>query len=67
MTTAFIITLDLDVADAGALQETAQEIAGLVDGMYDVVEVKPWARPITAPTLPTLPAAGGTIPPFPAP
>lgn len=64
MTTAFIITLDLDATDAGSLQEVAQEIADLVDGMFNVESVKPWARPVTAPAAPVL---GGPIPPFPTP
>ena len=52
MTAAFIVTLDLDTIDPGSLAETAQDIAGLVDSAYDVVDCKPWARPITAPTGP---------------
>jgi hypothetical protein len=63
MNAAFIVTLDLDTADSGSLQEVAQELTDMIDAMYHVVEIKPWARPITAPAAPIL---GGPIPPFPS-
>jgi hypothetical protein len=61
MTAAFIVTISLDTIDPGTLYETAETISDDLESLYDVISVRPWARPVTAPVTP------GTIAPFPMP
>jgi len=69
MTAAFIVSLEVDGVDPSSLALAAEEIHDLLEGSFAVESVKPWARPVTAPTLPALgtPAAAFTPPPFPHP
>ena len=67
MNIAFIVTIDTSSVDPQSLLATADDIHSTLEGAYEVVDVKPWARPSAGlppvePTQPTgVPPVSGTL------
>ncbi len=47
MNIAFIVTIDTSSVDPQSLLATADDIHSTLERAYEVVDVKPWARPST--------------------
>lgn len=45
MNVSFIVTIDTDSVDPQSLMGTADDIHSELEGSFEVVDVKPWARP----------------------
>lgn len=45
MNVSFIVTIDTSSVDPQSLLATADDIHSTLESAYDVVDVKPWARP----------------------
>lgn len=54
MTITFLVAINLE--DATALVEASHDISDSLSGRFDVVSVKPWARPSVTPTVSPLAA-----------
>ncbi len=45
MNVSFIVTIDTSAVDPQSLLTTADDIHSTLESAYEVVDVKPWARP----------------------
>ncbi len=63
MDATFLVTLALESADPIALQNEVEELKAALDSEFDVIDIKPWARPsMTLPITQTgLPPDSGNI------
>ena len=52
MNVAFIVTIDTDAVDPQSLLALADDMHTALEGEFDVVDVKNWARPTIQPTQP---------------
>jgi hypothetical protein len=49
----FLVTLDLETIDPVSLQQETETLTETIEKDFEVVEVKPWAHPMSAPTATT--------------
>lgn len=45
MTSTFLVTLDVEASDPGALEREAEDLRAVVEKQFDVIDVKPWSHP----------------------
>ena len=67
MTATFLVSIDTEAADPQSLLGTAEDIHSALDGEFDVIDVKPWARPSIGYTPTVQPQQPTGVPPVEVP